>query len=193
MINKPSSYDKSEAYTGDFETLLLGGHICEINAVKVDDHDTWKQLIVCFDIVEGENKGFYKRQYDRKKGQDPNAKWSGVVRQGIPTNDGSDKDAKTIGFFKGLIMNIEKSNPGYVWNWEEKTLVGKKFGGVFGQEEFVAQDGTTRLATKCVQVRTVDAVRAGVEVPAIKKLKETAPAPAWGNIPDDDTKLPFDI
>lgn len=193
MINKPNGYEKSEAYTGDFESITLGGHICEINHVKVEEYTWGKSMLICFDIVEGENKGFYRRQYDRKKQQDPNAKWSGVVRQGIPSGDGSDKDALTTGFFKGLMMNIEKSNPGYVWNWDEQTLKGKKFGGVFGQEEFMAQDGSVKLATKCVQVRTVETVRAGVDVPPVKKLKAATVSISDKTFDNDDTKLPFDI
>ena len=29
-MNKPQGYDEAQAYTGDFEALKLGGHICKI-------------------------------------------------------------------------------------------------------------------------------------------------------------------
>lgn len=39
-------------------------------------------------------------------------------------------------FFKGVLTSLEESNPGFRWNWDESTLVGKKVGGVFGREQF---------------------------------------------------------
>ena len=197
MIIKPANYDSQEGFTGDYEVMSLGGHVCKIERAIVEETQYGKRLIIAFDVAEGEHKGFYRRQYDRKKAQDANAKWAGIVRQNIPTGDGSDSDNKAMGFFKGLMINIEKSNPGYTWNWDEKTLTGKLFGGVFGQEEFKTQTGEIKLATKCVQVRTVEAVRAGVEAPPVKKLKqENQQVPAgWATPPEDDqsTRLPFDI
>ena len=73
-----------------------------------------------------------------------------------------------------MIENIEKSNPGYNFvnsGFDEKTLVGKLFGGVFGREQYKAQDGSLKFTTKCRSIRTVDAVRNGVNIPEDKLLK----------------------
>lgn len=91
-----------------------------------------------------------------------------------------------------MITCIEKSNPGYTWNWDEKSLAGKRIGGVFGQEEFIGTDGQVHLATKCVYVRTVDSIRKGVEIPKTKVL-DNRPEPAGYFPPADDTPLPFDL
>lgn len=193
-IKQFSDYDKVQAYDGDFETLPLGGHICIIKGTKIETYDWGEMLVLALDIDEGEHKGFYQRQYDRRKADKPDAKWPGTYRQGIPKDDNSDKDNKTKGFFKGMITCIEKSNPGYTWNWDERTLAGKKIGGIFGQEEFETQTGEVKLATKCFYLRSVDAIRKGVEVPPVKRLKKEPKDISGAPFPDDnDTPLPFDL
>lgn len=187
-IKKFNDYDSTTAYDGDYETLSLGGHILTIKGTKVEDYSWGSVLVLAIDIAEGDHTGFYQRQYDRKKATDAAAKWPGTFRQIIPSGDGSDKDNKTKGWFKGMITAIEKSNPGYTWNWDERTLTGKKVGGVFGQEEYIAQDGAIKLATKCQALRSLDAIRKGVEVPPVRKLKEQHTAPAY-----DDASLPFSL
>jgi len=188
-MKKFGGYETTQAYDGDFEVLPLGGHYCEIKGVKMENYAWGDMLVLYLDIADGDNKGFFTRQYNRKKQQNPDAKWPCTYRQGVPKDDGSEKDNKTKGFFKGMVSCVEKSNPGYVWNWEEKTLTGKKIGGVFGQEEFVASDGTVKLATKCVFVRSYEAIKNGVDIPAIKKLKEGMAPP----LPEEPNTLPFDI
>ena len=42
----------------------------------------------------------------------------------------------TIGFFKGFITAIEKSNPAYRWDWNEQGLKGKLIGIVLQEEEY---------------------------------------------------------
>lgn len=190
-IKRFSDYNNTQAFDGEYETLPTGGHIMTIVGTKIDSYDWGDMLILAIDIAEGEHKGFYQRQYDRRKQDNPNAKWAGTYRQGIPKDDGSDKDNKTKGFFKGMITCIEKSNPGYTWNWDEKSLVGKKIGGVFGQEEFRGDDGQVRLATKCMYLRTIDAINRGVEAPKVKRLQETAKQQFPE--PDNDTTLPFEL
>lgn len=190
-IKKFNDYESAPAYDGDFETLPLGGHVLTIKGTKIENYDWGDVLILAIDIAEGEHVGFYQRQYDRKRATDAVAKWPGTFRQTIPSGDGSEKDNKSKGWFKGMITAIEKSNQGYTWNWDERTLAGKKVGGVFGQEEYLANDGSVKLATKCVQVRSLDAIRKGVDVPPIKKLKAGSAAPSAPAYNDSD--LPFSL
>ena len=74
-----------------------------------------------------------------------------------------------------MIENIEKSNPGYNFintGFNEQTLVGKLFGGVFGREQYKTQDGKLKFATKCRRITTVEKVKQGVEIPEDELLKE---------------------
>lgn len=193
-IKQFSNYDKTQAYDGDFETLTLGGHECVIKGTKIESYDWGDMLVLALDIDAGEHKGFYQRQYDRRKAEKSDAKWPGTYRQAIPKDDGSDKDNKTKGFFKGMITCIEKSNPGYTWNWDERSLAGKKVGGVFGQEEFETQTGEVKLATKCFYLRSLDAIRKGVNVPKIKTLKKDPRDATGASFPGGESDgLPFDL
>ena len=189
-IKKYGDYEKTQAFDGEYETLPLGGHICKIMGTKIDAYDWGEVLVVALDIAEGDSAGFYQRQYNRRKETDPAAKWPGTFRQPIPQDNGTDKDNKTKGFFKGMISAIEKSNPGYIWNWDEKTLGGKKVGAVFGQEEYLDQNGSVKLSTKCQSLRSLDAIRKGVEVPPIKPLRDRAQAAPAAY---DDSGLPFQL
>ena len=167
-MNKPQGYDEAQAYTGDFETLELGGHICQITGVKVENTPNTgaEVLILAFDIAEGKQAGFYQKKYDEDRKSNTNAKWKGTYRQFTQGN--------STPYFKGMIENIEKSNAGYNFSqtgFNEQTLIGKVFGGVFGREQFKTQDGKLKFATKCMAIRTVEAVRNGlVEVPEDKLL-----------------------
>jgi len=186
-------YEKAEAFTGDFEKLKLGGQICKILQVKADDaepganYDTL--LRIGFDIAEGENKDFYKRQFDRKKATKPDAKWPGMYYQTIKADD--------LRYFKGFITAIENSNSGYKWDWDEQKLKGKLFGGVFGQEEYEGNDGKVHVSTKCRWVRSVEQVRKGIEAPEIKRLaggNSSTGTGTSGFYPVDDSSdddLPF--
>ena len=168
-MNKPVGYDEAQAYTGDFETLELGGHVCKITGVRIEhtQKTNAEVLVLAFDIAEGKQKDFYQRKFNEAKKNNPEAKWQGVYRQFTQGN--------STPYFKGMIENIEKSNPGYNFaatGFNEETLIGKLFGGVFGREQYKAQDGNLKFATKCRSIRTVETVRNGIEAPEDKLLKE---------------------
>jgi len=184
-MNKPQGYDEAQSYTGDFEALQLGGHICKIVDVKEGTTQNGNGYIdILFDIAEGEQTGYYAKRFEEmsKNGQ---AKWQGTYRQFTGGN--------STPYFKGMIENIEKSNAGYKFDFNEQTLIGKLFGGIFGREQYKAQDGSLKFATKCRMIRTVEAVRNGVNVPEDKLLKEEQQndyfSPDSYDSTDDD--LPF--
>ena len=68
-MNKPQGYDEVQAYTGDFEQLELGGHICKITGVKLEytPNTNAEVLILAFDIAEGKQTGYYQRRFDEAK------------------------------------------------------------------------------------------------------------------------------
>lgn len=172
MLNKPQGYDEANAYTGESFALPAGKYVCVIKQVQQTESASHRpQLAVLFDIAEGEYAGFYQKQYDAAK-RSGNATWKGVHKQIM--------DGTSLPFFKGLMTSIEKSNPGYFFPWgrenNEKTLAGKKIGMIMGREQFKANDGTLKWATKVVQVRSLDGL-ADAEVPEDKLYEESSAAP----------------
>lgn len=188
-MRKYENFDKVEAYTGEYEKLEPGGYVCKILQVKAEESDGTKNydtlLRIGFDIAEGEHKDYYRRQFDRKKQSNPDAKWPGMYYQTVKGDD--------LGYFKGFITSIEKSNPGYKWDWDEQKLKGKLFGGVFGEEEYKANDGSIKTSVKCRFVRSVDAIRNGDYVVPEKKTlaKPTKDVGGSPSLDDDSDDLPF--
>lgn len=193
MIKKPAGYDEAQVY-GDFEKLPLGGHVCKIKTTRIDSYDWGNVLILAFDIAEGSTSdGFYQRNFTAQ--QPENRKWKGTYRITIPAeNPADEKEAKTVSIFKTAMDCIEKSNPGYVWNWDESSLKGKLFGGVFGRKEYDFE-GRHGFYTECRFIRSVEEIKKGVEIPEDKLLsgaRQQNDNAGYNDVPpltDDD--LPF--
>ena len=159
------------------ERLKLGGHICKVLEAKTEEFESkkdgkkYEQLIIKFDIESpDEQAGFYADKFaDDAKKDALNAKWKGFHRISVPTNESEDFIKSN---FKAFTTSVEESNPGYKWNWEENTLVGKIFGGVFGLEEFTLDDGRTLSMTRIRFVRSAEKVNeAGI--PKVKLADKT--------------------
>jgi hypothetical protein len=188
-MKKYDGYDNVQAFTGEYERLEPGGYICRILKIEAVENDGTKNydtlLKIAYDIAEGDHKDYFRRQFERKKQSNPDAKWSGMYYQTVKSDD--------LRYFKGFITAIEQSNSGYKWNWDEQTLKNKIFGGVFGEEEYLGNDGKVRTSVKLQWVRSADKIRSGdFTVPEKKLLK--------GNVSqnnsqvdnvDDDPDLPF--
>lgn len=127
------------ATMGDFAKLPAGGYVCKIKQAKVEqkqrqDQTTYEMLSIAFDIYEGDYAGYFEDQYRESTYSDK--KWKGVIRQIIPSDDGTVKDERIKSFFKGAITAIEESNPGYHFNFDERTLTDKLVGILFREEEY---------------------------------------------------------
>lgn len=194
MIARPNDWDTAQAYTGEGQTLAPGGHIVRIMGMRQETSKNNKPMIVAaFDIAEGsEYDGFYKRQHEAKKKFDPAAKWTGVIRYMLHNKDGG-----TNCWFKGFIGALEESNPGYKWNWDERSVAGKMCGMVFGEEEYRKQDGSIGVSVKAQQARSVQAIRDGVAVPEKKTLKDEpqgyAPFDPNAGFTQVEEKLPWEM
>lgn len=170
-------YEEVKVNNGFGERLKLGGHICKILEVKTEqftskkDGKTYETLVVKFDIESpDEQAGFYANKFTEDAAKDAlNAKWRGYHRISIPTDDSEDFIKSN---FKAFTTSVEESNPGYEWHWEENTLVGKKFGGVFAFEEFVTEDGKTITMTKIRFVRSAEKVK-DAAIPKVKLADKT--------------------
>lgn len=196
-MQKPRNYDNTSSF-GDFTPLELGGHVCKIIKVEETTSSTDRAMIkIALDIAEGNQKDYYRNQFN--KDDRPDKKWGCVVYQLI-----EDRDGNTSKGFKTFIESVKKSNKGFnedaIWNDNFASYFKDKLiGGVFGREQYKANDGKFKWSTKCVQFRSVDVVREGVEVPEDKYHKDyknidvtcdTKPHKDFEEIIDDDD-VPF--
>ena len=160
-----------------FKRLTPNGYICKI--LKVEDNPEKEYLKIYFDIVKGDDKGYFKKQYDgdtRKERKWPNA--GTFIR--------SYKDS-AASMFKGFTNAVEKSNKGYQWDFDEKTLVNKIIGLIIADEQYQNQKGQVRVRNYVAAVRSVETIEKGeYEIPALKELTTTkaTTAPANDPIPD---------
>lgn len=184
MIKKFNDYDSIQVFEGGPQ-LEPGGYELKIIGAKVEQFNNCEIMKVAFDIVNNEQyAGFYKQRFESAKVQNPDAKWSGVFDVFIPKDDGSELDGYTKQAFKRFITSVEHSNDGYTWNWNESSLKGKTFGGVFGREEFKTKEGNFKFAVKCRFPRSVDSIRSGdFTIPEDKLHKERKQAQQLTGMP----------
>lgn len=185
--------------SADFTALPVGGYVCKIQGAKIRTFEgkngSFERLEVAVDIVEGEYKDYFRRDFDSQNTEDK--KWRGVLRLYVPSGDGSDQDNWSTAKLKRFVNDVEDSNPGYHWDWEESKLKGKLVGLTFRREEW-EYNGKTGWKTNPFQAYTVEDIRQNkFQLPKDKPLKKAAaaPMPKFEDIVDteSDDDLPFDF
>ena len=160
-------WDETEAKEfGEYENLELGGHAIVILDAREHKSEFSGNISLKISVdISGSDKqkGFFKKQYDENTSADK--KWpTGAVKY-LSLKD------EQLGFLKGFITALEKSNPNFKFNkkgtWEQ--LKNLKLAGQFGLEEYKKQDGTIGTATKLVQFRSLDKLK-DIKIPKVKKL-----------------------
>ena len=180
-----NNYESVQASSGEFPRLVPGGYCVEIVSAKDIPLDTntnkGDYLKFEFDICHGDFKGYYAKQNERF-GSD----WYGNFIKSYRE--------KALGMFKHFINCVEESNPGYKWEWNEKSLVGKFVGVTLQEEEYRKNDGTIGVRLIVKDIKTCQQILDGdFKVPQIKKLEGNSNI----NIPsnyikdDSDEDLPF--
>lgn len=169
-MKKPDNWETTEGKQfGTFNVLPAGGYICRILSAKESKSKKSQEdmLVIELDIAHGEYKDYFKNLSEKiKKHIYP------VFRR---VTSGS-----SLPFFKGDIESIEKSNNGYKFNFDEKTLIGKYVGCVFGNEEY-PKDGDMKIVSKPSILCTVETIKNGkFKIPELKKFKPST------NYSDDD-------
>lgn len=199
MIKKPGNWNSVQEFT-DRPRLPLGAYVTQIVKGTVVPSDFGEQLCILFDISEGEHKDYFKKDFETSTLAVK--KWKGVLRLWLPKDDGSEKDEWTKRTLKGFTTAVEKSNPGYVWDWNEETLAGKALGVLFRNEQW-EYEGKTGWAVRPFRALSVDSVRSGdFQLPKEKPLASKAEAPKssladlaqFGNVTfaeSEDEDLPF--
>lgn len=174
MIKKFSDYDKIQVYEGGL-SLEPGGYELRILGAKVEDFTNCSILKIRFDVINhAQYANIFSDKYKSAKVKDVNAKWAngGIFDVFLPKDDGSEQDGYTKQNFKRFTTSVENSNQGYNWNWDEQSLVGKVFGGVFGREQFKTDKGELKFAVKCRFARSIDSIRTGdFKIPEDKLIK----------------------
>lgn len=192
-MRRPADFDQVQGY-GDYERLAPGGYVCVIRKVEETKSSSNKEMVrIYLDIAEGPQAGFYERRY--REDTRAEKRWPCIVYQ--LTYDG---EGRTNKGFKTFLEAVQKSNAGFDERtiWDERFgehFKGLQVGGVFGREQYRAQNGELKWSTKCVRFRDVATIRKGVEPPEDKYLEGTASpgygTAAAGRLPSDDDDLPF--
>lgn len=160
-----------------FEKLPAGGYVCGITSVE--DVEASEYLKFEFDIAEGEFKNYYRELYESKNF------WGGKFIKSYKE--------KARGFFKKMLTAFEKSNPGFTFNNDEKTLKRKFIGLVIGYEEYVKNDDTIGERITVVDFLPVEDIRSGkFEVPKLKEIAKprAIDSGSFEEMSEDDD-LPF--
>lgn len=179
MINKINGFEEIEAKEqGEFKGLQAGPQVVRI--VKVTDVADKQYIKVDFDIIKGEFTGYFKRLADMNAGE---WNWQGSTYVSYKES--------AVKIFRNFVTALERSNNGYVFDWDENKWVGKTFVAVYGEEEYIGNDGSVRTSVKVVQCRSTQALQNGdIKTPAPKKLKPQVANPVE-DVSIQDGDLPF--
>lgn len=131
-MKKFNDYETTQSYSNS-EKLPVGGYVLKVANVRYEEGQNGNsdRIQLMFDIAEGEQKDFFRKQYESQTSEDK--KWKGTASIYVPKDDGSEQDSWTKRRFKTIMETFEESNSGYKWNWDEDSLKGKLIGGIFGE------------------------------------------------------------
>ena len=167
MIKKPSNYDNVEVMEFDFTPIELGAHKGII--MKAEEYTSPQSgktsLKVSVDTAKDDKQPeYFREQYKNDNRIDK--RWNNSAIKYISLGE----EENQIKMLKSFITAYENSNGcQFDWGKDWEQLKGKKIGIIFGQEEYTSQDGTTKLATKLNQFRSIDKVD-NVKIPKVKLL-----------------------
>lgn len=152
MIQKPKDYDDVPATTTEFKRLVDGGYEgiiknAEVKTITTKAGNKVDILALELDINAGEYKDFYKERYEKNTNQ--NKKWGLTKDLFLESEHNSqEQNQKNVRRLKEFITSVEQSNYNFEFKWnDEKDLIGKKVGMIFGLEEFETTDKKAILTT----------------------------------------------
>ena len=156
-----------------------GGYAARIT--RVEDDESREFLKIEWEFADGEFKGANKETYDAF------GFW--------PLAFVCSYKEKALRFFKGFKTAVECSNPGFVFNNNPQSLVGKFVGVVLSEEEYLSKKNEVKTRLYVAEKRSGKAIRDGdFKVPDLKKLALNTNASSANNfsvLTDDDAELPF--
>ena len=150
--------------SSDFKRLEAGAYVCAIKAVE--DVPEKEYLKIYFDIVKGDDKGYFQKLYDSDTRKEKKWPIAGTLIRSYKES--------ALSMFKGFITAVEKSNKNYKWDFNEKSIVKKYIGLIIGDEEYLTQKGAKRVRNYVASVRSLEAIEKGdFTIPALKELDES--------------------
>lgn len=177
MINKFKDWDTTPAEETSSKSLPVGNYVVRVQ--NVYDVPEKEYIRVEFDIVEGKFEGYFSNLFKNL------GVWS---NQGVKY--ASYKETATK-FFRQFVTALEKSNKGYVWDWDESKWKGKLFVAVYGEEEYIDKNGDVKTSVKLRECRSIEALKNGeIKTPQLKKLATKPQAPVTDYTVNNDD-LPF--
>lgn len=163
IMEKLNGWENANSF-GDFKTLKPGTYKCIIKGVEELISTNAKKFVkISFDIADGEFKNYFADKYMNDTRAEK--KWSGIWNLFLEGYEPGSVNTK----FKGFITSIEKSNVGFIWDWNEQKLTNQVVGIVFRDEEFKADDGSIKSSAKPFYAVPVSDI-ATVKVPEPKLL-----------------------
>ena len=175
--------------TDGFDNPKPGGYIAVI--CRVEDFEEKEYLLVEWDFAEGSYKGNNRETFERA------GFWPIQLRRSYKPS--------ALGFFKAFKTALEDSNPGYRFDeFNLRDLVGRRFGVVLGEEEYIKNNGDVGTRLYVYQTRSIQRIQqGGFKVPDLKRLQghrktadafhsAAAPIPQdFAPLEDDDPEIPF--
>lgn len=187
---------KNAQYTGT-EKLPAGAYVCKILNVQYQNGENGNSdlINVLFDVVEGDQQDFFKKQYDNNTAEDK--KWKGRTTIWVPKDDGSEKDEWTKNSFAKWTNSFEASNAGYTWDWDENKWKGLVVGLNF-REAGKNIEGKNVVYTEVAFPVEAQLVRDGKVKPAKFKAYngyDSNPSETtnndWMSVPSGVEEIPF--
>ena len=166
---KPKLYDEINV-NEEYEKISLGGHKGII--MKAEEYTSPQSgktsLKVSVDTASDDKQPeYFKKQYENDTRIDK--KYPNGAIKYVPLGE----EENQIKMLKSFITAYENSNGcQFDWGKDWEQLKGKKIGIIFGQEEFISQDGTTKLATKLREFRSIGKID-NIKIPKVKLLDGT--------------------
>lgn len=165
----------------EFKRPTAGAYVCKIT--KVEDIDDKKYLKVSYDFAEGEFAGYYEDLREKF----PNWDWCGAYAKSYKEG--------ALPMFKRFCSAVSKSNGNFVFdagevNSDEQTLIDKKIGLLFQEEEYYGNDGNIKTRLNVVREFPIDDLDKQ-KVPAKKTLNHDDNFTSVEVASGVDEELPF--
>lgn len=138
----------------NYTPLPKGAYVVKILNAKVQpkNNKPGDNLVISFDIAEGEYTDYYKRDLDRRKRFNEDADWSRDSRIYLPIPD--DTSPPFIwDKYNEFFTNVEESNANFIFTGNPAHLKGLVFGGKMRIEQSLSNGNVydhTVLAWTCV-------------------------------------------
>lgn len=188
-----NEYQQAEAMKDSYRPKMgAGGYVCQVQAIRTHGEDSYHRpinyvqdkqyVVVLFDVAEGEHAGRFSDDYfaspDRDYAHRFYLSW------------------KNLRALKRNCIAFDESNPGFdsaaALNAEQWSyFVGKYIGLVFGEEEYMSNDGSIKTRLTLPSLKSVQDIRDGkYRVPALKKLEGATTSTSSSTSGSDQSGLP---